>query len=94
MTLNAFGPEACMGAITTGLGAKRAKIIGTDAPALGEIVVQAEVPMAELRDYGSELKAQTGGLGSYALDFCRYEAVPTAVQRQLMDSYKPHADED
>jgi elongation factor G len=94
VTLQAFGPEACMGAITTGLGAKRAKIIGTDAPATGEVMVQAEVPMAELRDYGSELKAQTGGLGSYALEFARYEAVPAAVQRQLIDSYKPHADED
>ncbi len=94
VTLQAFGPAACMGAITTGLGAKRAKIIGTDAPATGEVMVQAEVPMAELRDYGSELKAQTGGLGSYALEFARYEAVPVSVQRQLIDSYKPHADED
>lgn len=94
VTLQAFGPEADMGAITTGLGTKRAKIVGTDAPAAGEITVQAEVPMAELRDYGSELKAQTGGLGSYALEFARYEAVPAAVQRQLIESYKPHTDED
>ena len=83
-----------MGDITGGLAAKRARINGTDAARNGEIIIKAQVPLSELTHYAAELKGATAGRGRYDIDFSHYEPVPANVQKQLVDSYRPHADED
>ncbi|MBN8483114.1 MAG: elongation factor G [Xanthomonadales bacterium] len=87
-------PEAHMGDVTGGLSGKRARINGTDAARGGELVIRAQVPLAEIGGYQTELKAMTGGRGRYSLEFSHYEAVPPQVQRQLIESYRPRAEED
>ncbi|KAF1724123.1 elongation factor G [Pseudoxanthomonas japonensis] len=86
-------PEAQVGDITGSLAGKRARINGTDATR-GEIVVRAQVPLAELEGYAAELKAMTAGQGRYRLDFSHYEPVPPGVQQKLVDAYKPRHDDD
>lgn len=86
-------PEAQVGDITGNLAGKRARINGTDA-VRGEIVVKAQVPLAELEGYAAELKSMTAGQGRYSLDFSHYEPVPPAVQQKLVDAYRPRHDED
>jgi elongation factor G len=86
-------PEAQVGDITGNLAGKRARINGTDA-ARGEIMVKAQVPLAELEGYAAELKSMTAGQGRYSLDFSHYEPVPAAVQQKLVDAYKPRHDDD
>ena len=54
----------------------------------------AQVPLAEVTDYQTELKSMTGGRGRYAIEFSHYEAVPPQVQKHLVDSYKPRHEED
>ncbi|NMM79269.1 hypothetical protein B2J89_21825, partial [Acidovorax sp. SRB_24] len=39
-------------------------------------------------DYQSRLNAMTAGQGSYALALSHYEAVPPAVQQQLVGQHK------
>lgn len=86
-------PEAQVGDITGSLAGKRARINGTDA-VRGEIVVKAQVPLAELEGYAAELKSMTAGQGRYRLDFSHYEPVPPGVQQKLVDAYKPRHDDD
>ncbi|MCX7042383.1 MAG: elongation factor G [Gammaproteobacteria bacterium] len=87
-------PENHMGDITGGLASKRARINGTDSTRDGEVLIKAQVPLSELRDYAAELKGSTGGRGRYDLEFSHYEPVPPPVQKQLMEAYKPRHDED
>jgi elongation factor G len=87
-------PEANVGDVTGGLASKRARILGTDARRGGELVIKAQVPLAELTDYQTELKSMTGGAGRYAMDMSHYEAVPPQVQKQLTEAWKPRAEED
>ncbi len=87
-------PEANVGDVTGGLAGKRARILGTDAQRGGELVIKAQAPLAELIDYPSELKAVTGGRGRYSLDLSHYEPVPSPVQKQLSEAWKPKAEED
>ena len=94
ITMDVSVPEANMGDVTGGLASKRARIHGTDTLRGGERVIKAQVPLAEVADYQTELRAMTGGVGRYTIEFSHYEAVPAAVQRQLVDAYKPHADDD
>jgi elongation factor G len=86
-------PEAQVGDVTGGLSSKRARINGTDT-LRGEIVVKAQVPLAELDGYAAELKSMTAGQGRYTLDFSHYEPVPPNQQQKLVDSYKPRHDDD
>ncbi|MFZ1620856.1 MAG: elongation factor G, partial [Dokdonella sp.] len=72
----------------------RARINGTDSLRGGELVIKAQVPLAEVADYQTELKAMTGGRGRVTNEFSHYEPVPANVQRQLVDAYKPRAEED
>jgi elongation factor G len=87
-------PENHVGDVTGGLASKRARILGTDSLSGGEIIIKAQVPLAELSDYQTELKAMTGGQGRYALELSHYEAVPPQVQKQLTEAWKPKAEED
>ncbi|HMM65391.1 MAG TPA: elongation factor G [Dokdonella sp.] len=87
-------PEDNMGDVTGGLAGKRARINGTDSVRGGELVIKAQVPLAEVADYQTELKAMTGGRGRYTIEFSHYEPVPANVQRQLVDAYKPRPEED
>ncbi|KAB2901024.1 MAG: elongation factor G [Dokdonella sp.] len=86
--------NAHMGDVTGGLASKRARINGTDSLRGGEIVVKAQVPLAEIVDYQTELKALTGGEGRYTIEFSHYEPVPAQVQKQLVEAYKPKPEED
>ena len=94
VNLEVFVPDAHMGDVTGGLAGKRARISGTDSLRGGEIVIKAQVPLAEVADYQTELKAMTGGQGRYAIEFSHYDPVPPQVQKQLTEGYKPKADED
>jgi elongation factor G len=87
-------PETHIGDVTGGLAGKRARIHGTDSLRGGELVIKAQVPLAELADYQTELKAMTGGRGRYTIELSHYEPVPSNVQRQLVDAYKPKVEED
>ncbi|MGA9340798.1 MAG: elongation factor G [Rhodanobacteraceae bacterium] len=87
-------PDHHMGDVTGGLASKRARIHGTDAGRSGQLVIKAQVPLAEVSDYQTELKAMTGGQGRYSIEFSHYEAVPAQVQKQLSEAYRPKADED
>jgi elongation factor G len=87
-------PEANVGDVTGSLAAKRARILGTDARRGGELVIKAQVPLAELTEYQTELKAMTGGAGRYAMDMSHYEPVPPPVQKQLSESWSPKVEVD
>ena len=94
VNLDVTVPDAHMGDVTGGLSSKRARINGTDSLRGGEIIIKAQVPLAEVTDYQTELKAMTGGQGRYAIEFSHYEPVPPNVQKQLTDAYKPRPEED
>jgi len=87
-------PEQYMGDVTGGLASKRARINGTDSLRGGELVIKAQVPLAEVVDYQTELRALTGGRGRYAIELSHYDPVPTQVQKQLAEAYKPRVEED
>ena len=48
------------------------------------------MPLAELQDYLSRLKAITGGEGTYTMDLSHYDPVPPRKQHELIAAFKPH----
>ena len=87
-------PSANVGDITGDLSGKRGRIQGTDMLAGDMSVITAQVPLAEMMTYQSQLKSVTGGQGSFAMEFSHYETVPSNVQQTIVAQYKPKAEED
>jgi elongation factor G len=91
--IDIHAPEAAMGDITGDLSAKRGQINGTRNGAGATMIVKGQVPMSELTDYQSRLNAMTSGEGHYSIEHAHYEAVPPAVQQQLVGQFKVRDDD-
>ena len=87
-------PAASMGDITGDLATKRGRINGNDSLPGGRVIVSAFVPLAELTDYQTRLKALTGGAGSFTIDFSHYDPVPPRTLQELREAWKPREVED
>ncbi|HEX5651154.1 MAG TPA: elongation factor G [Steroidobacteraceae bacterium] len=83
-------PAAAIGDVTSDLATRRARINGQDSLAGGRAEITALVPLAELQDYLSRLKALTGGEGTYTMDLSHYDPVPPRKQQELIAAFKPH----
>ena len=86
-------PSSAIGDVTSDLATRRARINGQDMHG-GRAQISAMVPLAELQDYLSRLKAITGGEGTYTMDLSHYDPVPARKQQELMAAYKPQEETD
>ena len=57
-------------------------------------VVNAEVPMAEMLTYGTQLTSMTQGKGSYRMEMDHYDFVPQAVAEKILANAKRPVDEE
>jgi len=87
-------PTEFMGAITGSLPTKRGRIQGIDS--VGSLqVVNAQVPLAEVIAYSTELKQITGGEGSFTMEFSHYDVVPSHVAAPIIEAArKPGVEEE
>ena len=92
VNLTVTTPDSFMGDITGDLAGRRGQISGTESGSNGALVIQGQAPLAELESYGTDLKAITGGEGSYNIEFSHYEAVPGNVQKQMSDRHQRRED--
>ena len=90
--LQITAPASSIGDITGDLATKRARINGNNALPGGLATLTALVPLAEITDYQSRLKALTGGEGAYLMELSHYDPVPIRRQQELVQSYRPRAD--
>ncbi|MBL8251000.1 MAG: elongation factor G, partial [Candidatus Competibacter sp.] len=81
-------PADSVGAITGDLSSRRGRIAGTDAGPRGMSIINAQVPLAELEGYESQLKSMTGGHGAYSIELSHYDPVPGDIQQKLQAVYK------
>jgi elongation factor G len=87
-------PAEGIGDVSSDLATRRARINGQDMLPGGRAEISALVPLAEMQDFLSRLKALTGGEGTYTMDLSHYDPVPARQQSELVSAYKPHEDAD
>lgn len=76
-------PDDYMGDIIGDLNKRRGRVLGM-IPLKGKQEIQAEVPMAEMFSYATDLRSLTQGRGTYTMKFDRYEEVPHDVQEKII----------
>ncbi len=80
-------PEEYMGDILGDLNTRRAQVQGMEQ-SRGSGIVTAEVPLAEIQRYATDLRSMTQGRGMYTMEFVRYDIVPA----HLIDQIKADAE--
>jgi elongation factor G len=86
-------PDEFAGSIMGDLNSRRGRIQGMDNKA-GKTVVKAEVPMAEMLTYGTDLTSMTQGRGSFAMEMHHYDVVPQAQQEKIIIAAKAERGEE
>ena len=83
-TLKITIPEYYMGDVIGGINTKRGRIINTESPSHDVSIIEAQVPLAELYKYATDLRSATQGRGSYTMEFSHYEEVPTKISEAII----------
>jgi len=92
MNIKVFAPEDHAGDVVSDLNTKRAKIHGIN-PDGGMSVIDAEVPLAEVQRYASDLRSITQGRGAFELEFDHYGEVPSHIAQKVVAEHKRVAEE-
>ncbi len=83
MTVEITVPEGNMGDVLGDLNTRRARVQGMDT-ARGRSVVTAQVPLAEMQRYTTDLRSITGGRGVFSMELSHYETVPAHIAADVI----------
>ena len=83
MKVEVVTPEENMGDVMGDLSSRRGMVQGMeDAP--GGKIVRAEVPLAEMFGYATDLRGFTQGRATYSMEFSQYSEVPGSIAEAII----------
>ena len=83
MQVEVVTPEENMGDVVGDLNRRRGLIQGMDENTSGKIV-NAEVPLAEMFGYATDLRSATQGRATYTMEFSKYAPAPSNVAQDII----------
>ena len=83
MKVEVVTPEENMGDVVGDLNRRRGLILGMNDNASGKII-DADVPLAEMFGYATDLRSATQGRATYTMEFARYAEAPNAVAEGII----------
>lgn len=86
-------PEQYMGDVLGDLNTKRARVQGMDQQR-GWSIVTAQVPLAEIQRYATDLRSITQGRGYFTMTLSHYEEVPSHLTQSIVDAAKREAEKE
>lgn len=93
MKVEVVTPEDYMGDVVGDLNRRRGMIQGMDESPAGKIV-NAEVPLAEMFGYATDLRSMSQGRASYTMEFLKYAEAPSNVTQDVIKERGFNAKED
>ncbi len=76
-------PDDYLGTVMGNLTSRRGILTGTEST-LGIQIVNAEVPLAEMFGYATDLRSQTQGRGTYVMEPLKYQEVPKSIAEKIV----------
>jgi elongation factor G len=83
MKVEVVTPEDYMGDIMGDLNRRRGIVLGME-DLLGAKVVTAEVPLAEMFGYSTDLRSASQGRATYTMEFTKYQEVPGNIAETII----------
>jgi len=88
MAVEVETPEDYMGDVMGDLNRRRGIVQGMEDDGLGGKKIRAEVPLAEMFGYSTDLRSATQGRATYSMEFKHYSEAPRNVAEAVMASRK------
>ncbi len=76
-------PEEYMGDVIGDLSSRRGKVAGMEQRG-GSQVIRANVPLAEMFGYATDLRSRTQGRATYTMQFDSYQQVPESIATEII----------
>jgi|TARA_R100001509_G_scaffold162976_1_gene136061 elongation factor G len=83
MKVEVITPEENMGDVVGDLNRRRGLISGMDESVSGK-VINAEVPLAEMFGYATDLRSATQGRATYTMEFMKYSEAPNNIAQDII----------
>jgi elongation factor G len=83
MDVEVVTPEPFMGDVIGDLNSRRGKIHGM-TPRAGVQAITAQVPLAEMFGYATDLRSKTQGRATYTMQFGHYAQVPNSIAETIV----------
>jgi elongation factor G len=93
MRVEIEAPDEFAGALMADLNGRRGRVQGMETASSGT-VVRAEVPMAEMLNYGAALTSITQGRGTFRMDMDHYDLVPQQISEKIVATARKPAGEE
>jgi elongation factor G len=87
MGVEVVTPEAFMGDVIGDLNSRRGKIQGMN-PRGNAQVITAQVPLADMFGYATDLRSKTQGRATYTMQFAHYAQVPNSIAETIVTKSK------
>jgi elongation factor G len=91
MGVEVVTPDDYMGDVIGDLNSRRGKIQGMEQKH-GAQVIEAQVPLAEMFGYATDLRSKTQGRATYTMQFDHYAQVPNSIAETIVSKAKGAAD--
>ncbi len=83
MDVEVVTPEQFMGDVIGDLNSRRGKIQGMNPRAAAQVIT-AQVPLAEMFGYATDLRSKTQGRATYTMQFVHYAQVPNSIAETIV----------
>jgi len=83
MAVEVVSPDQYMGDVNGDLNRRRGVLQGMDESPMGK-VIKAEVPLAEMFGYATDLRSMSQGRATYSMEFGHYAQVPPNVAESVI----------
>jgi elongation factor G len=80
-------PTDFQGPVQGDLSSRRGFLLGSDMRD-DFAVIQAEIPLAEMFGYSTQLRSMTQGKAGFSMEFSKYRPVPNSIQEQLVAKFR------
>ena len=85
MSVEVVSPDQYMGDVNGDINRRRGVLQGMDESPAGKII-KAEVPLAEMFGYATDLRSMSQGRATYSMEFSKYAKVPANVANAVISS--------
>jgi len=83
MQVDVVTPEDYMGDVIGDLSSRRGRVEGMEQQGNSQ-VVRAQVPLAEMFGYATDLRSRTQGRATYTMQFDSYQQVPESIAQEIV----------
>jgi elongation factor G len=83
MSVEVVTPEDYMGDVIGDLSSRRGRVEGMEQRGSSQ-VVRAQVPLAQMFGYATDLRSRTQGRATYTMQFHSYQEVPESISREII----------